>query len=86
MPDPTADTDYHGIETGNLEMQTKVKKGTRLTGEAREIMLAVLKYKYLELNMPIRALVADTGRSYGAIHCTLSDASVLRSKGGKRRK
>jgi hypothetical protein len=66
-------------------MQTKVKKGTRLAGEAREILLADLTYKYVKLNMPIRALVADTGRSYGTIHGMLSGAGVLRSKGGKPR-
>jgi hypothetical protein len=64
----------------------KIKKGTRLTGVAREILLADLKYKYLKLNMPIRALVADSGRSYGTIHSMLSDDGVLRSKGGKPRK
>jgi hypothetical protein len=82
---PAADTDHRGTETGNLEMQAKVQKGTRLTGQARETLLADLTYKYLELNMPIRALVADTGRSYGTIHSMLSDAGVLRSKGGKPR-
>jgi len=67
------------------EMHNKVKKGSRLTGERREILLAVLIYKYLERNMSIRALVADTGRSYGTVHLMLSDAGVLRSKGGKPR-
>jgi hypothetical protein len=63
----------------------KIKKGTRPTGEAREILLAVIKYKYLKRNMPIRALSAETGRGYGTIHRMLSDAGVLRSKGGKPR-
>jgi hypothetical protein len=66
-------------------MNSKVKKGTRLTEERREILLAVLIYKYLKRNMPIRAIVADTGRGYGTVHRMLSDAGVLRSKGGKPR-
>jgi hypothetical protein len=63
----------------------KIKKGTRLTGERREILLAVLLYKYLKLNKSIRAIVADTGRGYGTVHRMLSDAGVLRSKGGRPR-
>jgi len=66
-------------------MHSKIKKGTRLTGKPREILLAVIKHKYLKLNKPIRAIVADTGRGYGTIHQMLSDAGVLRSKGGKPR-
>jgi Helix-turn-helix domain len=77
---------HHGTGTGNLVMQRKIIKGTRLTGAAREILLGDLKYKYLTLNMHIRALVVDSGRSYGTIHSMLSDEGVLRSKGGKPRK
>jgi transposase len=66
-------------------MKNKVTKGTRLTGERREILLAVIRYKYLKRNMSIRAIAADTGRGYGTVHRILSDASLLRSKGGKPR-
>jgi hypothetical protein len=66
-------------------MNSKIEKGTRLTGERREILLAVIRYKYLKCNMSIRAIVADTGRGYGTVHRMLSDAGLLRSKGGKPR-
>lgn len=63
----------------------KIKKGARLTGDAREILLADLIYQYVELNRTIRALTHNTGRAYGTIHGMLSTAGVLRSKGGKPR-
>ena len=64
-------------------MNNKATKGTHLTGERREILLAVIKYKYLKRNMSIRAIVADTGRGYGTVRSMLSDAGLLRSKSGK---
>jgi Helix-turn-helix domain len=64
---------------------THITKGTRLTGDARAILLADLLYKYVDLYMTIRALAADTGRAYGTIHRMLAAVGVLRSKGGKPR-
>jgi hypothetical protein len=63
----------------------KVKKGARLTGDARTILLADLIHQYVDLHRSIRALVVHTGRAYGTIHGMLSAEGVLRSKGGKPR-
>jgi hypothetical protein len=64
---------------------TRVKKGTRLTGDACTILLADVIHKYVDLKRTIRAVADDTGRAYGSIHGMLSAAGVLRSKGGKPR-
>lgn len=63
----------------------KIKKGARLTGDARSILLADLEYMYVVQRMTIRQLVVATGRSHGTIHRMLSTRGVLRSKGGKPR-
>jgi hypothetical protein len=63
----------------------KIKKGTRVTGDARALLLADLKHRYVDQNKPIRTIVQETGRSYGTVHLMLSEAGVLRSKGGNPR-
>ncbi len=62
-----------------------LKKGSRVTGPAREKLAADLKRKY-ESGASIRALAEETGRSYGFVHRMLSEADVtLRGRGGATR-
>ncbi|MDH6130537.1 helix-turn-helix domain-containing protein [Kitasatospora sp. GP82] len=59
-----------------------MKKGTRLVGAARETLATDLKKKY-DAGASIRALMQDTGRSYGSVHRLLSGAGVIfRARGG----
>ncbi|MFG2638462.1 helix-turn-helix domain-containing protein [Streptomyces sp. NPDC048362] len=59
----------------------------RLTpGPDRDKLAADLKKKY-ESGASIRALVQETGRSYGGVHRLLEDASAtFRSRGGPTRR
>lgn len=60
-------------------------KGSRITGKARERLVVDLTKKYGK-GHSIRALAAETGRSYGFVHRMLSDAGVsLRARGGATR-
>ena len=62
-----------------------LKKGSRVTGAAREKLSADLKKKY-EQGQSIRALAQTTGRSYGFVHRMLSESGVtLRGRGGATR-
>jgi predicted transcriptional regulator len=62
-----------------------LKKGSRVTGPAREKLAADLKRKY-EAGQSIRSLAEETGRSYGFVHRMLSEADVtLRGRGGATR-
>lgn len=62
-----------------------LKKGSRVTGTAREKLAADLKKKY-EDGASIRALAEETGRSYGFVHRMLSESGVaLRGRGGATR-
>jgi hypothetical protein len=64
----------------------KIGRGTRVTGDARLLLLADLRYRYLDLRMPLRVIAADTGRAYSTVHRMLTlDGVLLRSKGGKPR-
>ncbi|WP_326599718.1 helix-turn-helix domain-containing protein [Streptomyces sp. NBC_01803] len=66
-------------------MAETLKKGSRVTGPAREQLAADLKRKY-ESGASIRALAEETGRSYGFVHRMLSEADVtLRGRGGATR-
>ncbi|WP_206305894.1 helix-turn-helix domain-containing protein [Streptomyces sp. RFCAC02] len=66
-------------------MAETLKKGSRVTGPAREQLAADLKRKY-ESGASIRALAQETGRSYGFVHRMLSEADVtLRGRGGATR-
>jgi hypothetical protein len=61
------------------------RKGTRVTGQAREKLAADLKREY-EKGKTIRALAESTGRSYGFVHRLLSEAGAeFRDRGGDRR-
>jgi predicted transcriptional regulator len=63
----------------------ELKKGSRITGVAREKLGSELVKKY-EKGASIRALAESTGRSYGFIHRLLSESGVmLRGRGGATR-
>ena len=63
----------------------ELKKGSRITGAARDKLGSQLVKKY-EKGSSIRALAEETGRSYGFIHRVLSESGVtLRSRGGATR-
>jgi len=62
-----------------------LKKGSRVTGDAREELAANLKQKYSQ-GWSIRALAETIGRSYGFVHRMLIEAGVtLRGRGGATR-
>ncbi len=62
-----------------------LSKGARITGTVRSRLAADLKKKY-EQGSSIRALAAETGRSYGFVHRLLVDGGVtLRGRGGATR-
>jgi hypothetical protein len=62
-----------------------LKKGSRVTGDARSQLATDLKTKY-EAGESIRALAQSTGRSYGFVHRMLSESGVtLRGRGGATR-
>ncbi len=66
-------------------MAETLKKGSRVTGTAREQLASDLKSKY-EAGESIRALAQETGRSYGFVHRMLSESGVtLRGRGGATR-
>jgi Helix-turn-helix domain len=63
----------------------ELKKGSRITGVARDKLGSQLVRKY-EKGSSVRALAEETGRSYGFIHRVLSESGVtLRSRGGATR-
>ncbi|MER7986467.1 helix-turn-helix domain-containing protein [Streptomyces noursei] len=54
-------------------------------GQQQKVVAKVLLAKY-DAGASIRALAAESGRSYGYVHRTLTEAgAVLRTNGGKRR-
>lgn len=64
----------------------ELKKGTRVTGEGRQSLASDLRRRY-EGGESIRALAADTKRSYGFVHRILSESgTTLRGRGGATRK
>ncbi|MBW8806285.1 MAG: transcriptional regulator [Catenulispora sp. 13_1_20CM_3_70_7] len=66
-------------------MAETLKKGSRVTGDARSQLATDLKAKY-EAGESIRALAQSTGRSYGFVHRMLSESGVtLRGRGGATR-
>lgn len=67
-------------------MAETLKKGSRVTGAARDKLAADLKKKY-DSGASIRALAEETGRSYGFVHRMLSESGVtLRGRGGATRR
>lgn len=66
-------------------MAETLKKGSRVTGDARSQLATDLKTQY-EAGESIRALAQSTGRSYGFVHRMLSESGVtLRGRGGATR-
>ncbi|HVE27976.1 MAG TPA: helix-turn-helix domain-containing protein [Sporichthya sp.] len=62
-----------------------LRKGSRVTGSARERLAADLKKKYSQ-GRSIRSLAEETGRSYGFVHRMLTESGVtLRGRGGATR-
>lgn len=63
-----------------------LQKGARITGATRDRLAEDLKREYVE-GKSIRALAAESGRSYGFIHRILSESGVaLRGRGGPTRR
>ena len=66
-------------------MADTLKKGARVTGADRSKLASELKKKYTS-GASIRALAAETNRSYGFVHRMLSESGVqLRGRGGATR-
>ncbi len=64
---------------------TDLKKGARVTGGDRQKLASELKKKYTS-GQSIRALAAETNRSYGFVHRMLTESGVeLRGRGGATR-
>lgn len=60
-------------------------KGRRITGDERGTISDQLRRQY-EKGSSIRAIAAETGRSYGFVHRVLLESGVtLRSRGGATR-
>jgi len=72
-------------EGNSLDKESDVSaltKGRRITGDERGTLSDELRRKY-EQGSSIRAIAADTGRSYGFVHRVLMESGVtLRSRGG----
>ena len=65
--------------------ETTLKKGARVTGTDRNKLASELKKRYAG-GESIRALAAETGRSYGFIHRILTESGAsLRGRGGATR-
>jgi hypothetical protein len=63
----------------------ELKKGSRVTGSARDQLTSDLKKKY-DGGASIRSLAESTGRSYGFVHRILSESgTTLRGRGGATR-
>lgn len=64
----------------------ELKKGSRVTGGARDTLSNQLTSKYAG-GASIRTLAEESGRSYGFVHRILSEAGApLRGRGGATRK
>ena len=66
-------------------MTEKLKKGSRITGRARDELAPRLVRRY-EAGESIRSIAGELGRSYGFVHGVLVEAGVtLRGRGGATR-
>ena len=66
-------------------MADDLKKGSRITGSARDKLAADLRKKY-DGGQSIRSLAEAHGRSYGFVHRILSESgTTLRGRGGATR-
>ena len=67
------------------QLGSPLTRGVRITGEQRDTLGATLAQRYAA-GESIRAIAADTGRSYGFVHGVLKEAGVeLRGRGGATR-
>ena len=65
---------------------TELKKGARVTGEARQDMGSELRKRY-ESGESVRQLSESTGRSYGFTHRMLKESGAeMRRRGGAPRR
>ncbi|MGH3098667.1 MAG: helix-turn-helix domain-containing protein [Streptosporangiales bacterium] len=65
----------------------EVRKGSRISGEARDQMATEMRRRYEEEGWSIRRIAADVNRSYGFVHRVLSESGVpLRGRGGATRR
>jgi hypothetical protein len=65
---------------------TELKKGARITGQARDKLASDLRRKY-DAGQSIRALAESSGRSYGFVHRILTESgTTLRGRGGATRR
>ena len=66
-------------------MADDLKKGSRITGAARDKLATDLRKKY-DSGQSIRGLAEAHGRSYGFVHRILSESgATLRGRGGATR-
>ena len=66
-------------------MATKIAKGVRVVGDAREELGSALAERYAG-GESIRSIAADIGRSYGFVHGVLRQfRAPLRGRGGATR-
>ncbi len=63
-----------------------LKKGSRVTGDARDTLADSLKSRY-EAGESIRLLAESSGRSYGFVHRMLNESGAsMRGRGGATRR
>ena len=73
-------------ESGASMTNNHPAKGARITGSDRAALADEVCRRY-QGGASIRALAAETGRSYGFVHGLLVDAHIpLRSRGGPTRR
>lgn len=61
------------------------RKGARIVGDARDALAADMGRRYAA-GVSIRALAAESGRSYGFVHRVLAEQGVtFRARGGATR-
>jgi hypothetical protein len=79
--------DPHYLQpTEGPNVATDLKKGARITGQARDKLAADLRKKY-DSGQSIRALAESSGRSYGFVHRILTESgTTLRGRGGATRR
>jgi hypothetical protein len=79
-PTPRTATEGRRVAAADL------KKGARITGQARDKLAADLKKRY-DSGQSIRALAESSGRSYGFVHRILTESgATLRGRGGATRR
>jgi Helix-turn-helix domain len=84
--EPLVDPHYLQATEGRNVAATDLKKGARITGQARDKLAADLRKKY-DSGQSIRALAESSGRSYGFVHRILTESgTALRGRGGATRR